>query len=223
MSGISENLEQILIELPQNVKLVAVSKTKPIEDITEAYRTGHKIFGENKVQEIIYKHEKLPKDIEWHFIGHLQRNKVKLIVQFVDMIHSVDSLRLLEKINEEARNINKIVNCLLQIHIAEEETKYGFSEDELVQLLPLPEFKTLQNIKVCGLMSMATYTNDTKQIYREFKYLSDLFKTIKDIYFTDNEYFKEISIGMSGDYKIAVDCGSTMVRIGSNIFGERNY
>jgi pyridoxal phosphate enzyme (YggS family) len=222
MSGISENLEQILIELPQNVKLVAVSKTKPIEDITEAYRTGHKIFGENKVQEIVYKHEKLPKDIEWHFIGHLQRNKVKLIVQFVDMIHSVDSLRLLEKINEEARNINKIVNCLLQIHIAEEETKYGFSEDELVQLLPLSEFNNLQNIKVCGLMSMATYTNDTKQIYREFKYLSDLFKTIKDNYFTDNEYFKEISIGMSGDYKIAVDCGSTMVRIGSNIFGERN-
>jgi PLP dependent protein len=223
MVNIAENIKHITSELPQNVKLVAVSKTKSVEEIMQAYQTGHRIFGENKVQEIIKKHELLPKDIDWHFIGHLQRNKVKQIIPFVSLIHSVDSLRLLEKINEEAKNINKIVNCLFQIHIAQEETKFGFSQEELVQLLPSSEFKELQNIRICGLMGMATYTENIDQLKKEFSLIKTLFDTLVEIYFINNKYFKELSIGMSGDYKIAVEHGSTMVRIGSHIFGERNF
>jgi PLP dependent protein len=222
MTNIKENILRIKTSLPEHVKLVAVSKTKSPEDIMEAYKTGHRMFGENKVQELLKKYELLPKDIEWHFIGHLQRNKVKQIIPFVSLIHSVDSLRLIEKINEEATSCNKIVNCLLQIHIAQEETKFGFSEVELVQLLPSDTFKAFQNIRVCGLMGMASYTSDNQKIEEEFTSIRQLFIRIKNSYFTNKEYFKELSIGMSNDYKIACEKGSTMIRVGSDIFGERN-
>ncbi len=220
---IVENLKKIKAELPQNVKTVAVSKTKPVEDILIAYQQGHRAFGENKVQEILKKHEQLPKDIEWHFIGHLQRNKVKQLIPFIHLIHSVDSMRLLEKINEEARSYGNIINCLLQIHIASEESKFGFSKEELVQLLPSPEFKSLQNIRLCGLMGMASFTDNVDLIRKEFTYIHSLFKDIQKDYFNTNKHFMELSIGMSGDYKTAVELGSTIVRIGTGIFGERNY
>jgi len=220
---IIENYKKIKTELPLDVKMVAVSKTKPIEDIMMVYQQGHKVFGENKVQEISKKYNQLPNDIEWHFIGHLQRNKVKELIPFIHLIHSVDSMRLLEKINEEAKANGRIINCLLQVHIASEESKFGFSEEELVQLLPSPEFNSLQNIRLCGLMGMASYTDNTDLIRKEFTVIHTLFKTIQHDYFKDNKHFRELSIGMSGDYQIAVEIGSTIVRIGTGIFGERNY
>jgi pyridoxal phosphate enzyme (YggS family) len=223
MMNISGNIKKIKSELPQHVKLIAVSKTKTVEEIMQAYISGHRIFGENKVQEILKKHELMPKDIDWHFIGHLQRNKVKQIIPFISLIHSVDSFRLLEKINEEAKRIGIKVNCLFQIHIAEEETKFGFSEEELVQLLPSNEYKSLQNIIICGLMGMASYTENSDQIKKEFSIIRTLFDVLKRNYLFNNKDFKELSIGMSGDYQIAVQQGSTMVRIGSSIFGDRNY
>ena len=220
---VANKINYYLKELPKNVKLVAVSKTKPEELIMEAYNAGYKIFGENKPQDLARKYENMPKDIEWHFIGHLQTNKIKYIVPFVSLIHAVDSFKLLKAINKEAKKVNRIINCLFQIHIADEETKFGLNKQDLLEILNSNEYKKLENINICGLMGMATYTNNTNQIANEFRFLSDLKNELKEKYFTDKPNFKELSMGMSGDYKIAIEQGSTMIRIGSDIFGARNY
>ncbi len=216
--SIRENLNKIKRELPQNVTLVAVSKTKPIEDIQQAHNAGQKIFGENKVQEMTLKWEQLPKDIEWHMIGHVQRNKVKYMAPYVSLVHGVDSLKLLKEIDLQASKFNRCINCLLQIHIAEEETKFGLDSRELFELVTSDEFGRMKNVKVKGLMGMATFTDDEGQIRREFGQLNDLFKKAKELI----PEITILSMGMSGDYKIAIECGSTMVRIGSSIFGFRN-
>ena len=219
---IADNLKKIKSQLPAHVKLVVVSKTIPANGMMEAYKAGQRIFGENKVQELITKYPKLPKDIEWHMIGHLQSNKVKYIVPFVSLIHSVDSKKLLEAIDKEGNKIGRIIDCLLQVHIAAEETKFGFDEVELEALLKSDSFKMLQNVKICGLMGMATYTDDNFKIRKEFKRLADILNTLKLEYFGQNSSFKELSMGMSSDYQIAIESGSTIVRIGSEIFGKRN-
>ncbi len=221
MMNIAENINEIRRELPEGIRLVAVSKTKPNEQIMEAYEVGQRIFGENKVQDLTRKYDELPKDIEWHYIGHLQRNKVKFIAPFISLIHAVDSLRLLQKINDEALKNNRIIPCLFQIHIADEDTKFGMSKPELEALLKSEDYKKLKAVKIEGLMGMATYTQDKNQIRAEFNELAEIFNSIKTNFFLDNPDFKELSIGMSGDYKIAVECGSTMVRVGSKIFGAR--
>lgn len=221
--SIQTNIQEIKSSLPQHVTLVAVSKTHPVEIIMEAYNAGHRIFGENKVQELVPKYEAMPKDIEWHLIGHLQSNKVKYIASFVSLIHSVDGLKLLEVIDKEAQKHNRIIDCLLQIHIASEETKFGLSADELEELLSSNDFKEMKNIRVVGLMGMATFTDNMAQVRMEFKFLSTLFQSVKAKYFADKPWFKELSMGMSSDYTVAIEEGSTMVRIGSNIFGHRNY
>ncbi len=220
--NISENISKIKSEIPDNIKLVAVSKTKPNKDILEAYNNGHIIFGENKVQDLVKKYEELPKDIEWHFIGHLQSNKVKYIVPFVSLIHAVDSIKLLKTINKEANKINRQVNCLLQMHIAEEETKFGLSFDEIINILNSEEYRKSEFVKITGLMGMATNTKDTEQIHKEFAYLKSCFDEIKTDFFKNDKTFKNLSMGMSGDYKIAVEEGSNMIRVGSLIFGARN-
>lgn len=204
-------------------RLVAVSKTKPADLIQKAYDEGLRIFGENKAQELSEKHEVLPKDIEWHMIGHLQRNKVKYIAPFVALIHSVDSLRLLKEIDKQAEKNDRIIDCLLQVHIAEEDTKFGLSEEELKEMLASPEFKALKNIRVVGLMGMATFTEDQDQIRREFKSLKNIFDKLAHLETPANVSMEELSMGMSGDYEIALEEGSTLVRVGSAIFGERNY
>ncbi|MBN2893911.1 MAG: YggS family pyridoxal phosphate-dependent enzyme [Bacteroidales bacterium] len=216
-----ENFEKILAEIPKNVKLVAVSKTKSEQHIINIYNKGHKIFGENKVQELVAKFENLPKDIEWHMIGHLQTNKVKLIAPFVSLIHSVDSLKLLEEINKRALQNNRIIDCLLEIHIAKEESKFGYSQKEAMQLLNNETLDKLSNIRIVGLMGMASYTDDKDSVIKEFQSLTSFFKILKDNYPNKLPYFKEISMGMSGDYKEAIFAGATMVRIGSLIFGSR--
>ncbi|MFC2137365.1 YggS family pyridoxal phosphate-dependent enzyme [Bacteroidota bacterium] len=221
--NIKINIENIIKQLPINVKLVAISKTKPVEVIQNAYEAGHRIFGENKVQELIDKHEKLPEDIEWHMVGHLQTNKVKYIAPFISLIHSVDSFKLLKTINKEAIKENRIIKCLLQMHIAEEETKYGLSKEEIIEILDSDEYEGLKNIKVIGLMGMATFTDDEDQIRKEFRELYLTFKELKSTFYSQIDTFKEISMGMSGDYKIALEEGSTMIRLGSIIFGERIY
>ncbi|MEY1639646.1 YggS family pyridoxal phosphate-dependent enzyme [Tenuifilum osseticum] len=221
--SIPEQLEKIKNELPQHVKLIAVSKTHPVSVIMEAYNVGHKTFGENRVQELISKYDEMPKDIEWHLIGHLQTNKVKYIAPFVSLIHSVDSLKLLSVIDKEAQKCNRVIDCLLQVYIASEETKFGLSADELHELLQNPEFKQLQNVRVCGLMGMATFTDNMEQVRMEFRFLKKLFNEVKQTYFQNQPWFKELSMGMSSDYRIAIEEGSTMVRIGSNIFGHRSY
>lgn len=221
--SIAENLKNILDSLNEKAKLVAVSKTKPEADIQEAYDAGQRIFGENKAQELQRKAENLPTDIEWHMIGHLQRNKVKYIAPHVSLIHSVDSLRLLKEINKRAKQNDRIIKVLLQVHIAREEAKFGFDENEIEALLIDPEFLELQNIKVIGLMGMATNTNNTSIVENEFKGLKTLFTQLKDKFFSDDKDFCEISMGMSNDYLLAIENGSTMVRIGSSIFGTRNY
>jgi hypothetical protein len=221
MSFITENIFTLKHQLPSSVKLVAVSKTKPAADIIVAYNTGQRSFGENRVQEILNKKDLLPKDIEWHLIGHLQSNKVKYIVPFISMIQSIDSYKLLVTVNSEAMKVGRIVDCLLQIHIAVEETKFGFSMNELSENLRSADMLNLRNVRICGVMSMATFTSDTDQVKKEFRYLKDCFHSLKNKYFESVSAFKEISMGMSGDYKIAVNEGSTMVRIGSLIFGER--
>ncbi len=220
--SIKENLQQIKPTIPEHVTLVAVSKTKPNKAILEAYQAGQRVFGENKVQEITQKNESLPKDIEWHMIGHLQSNKVKYIASFVHLIHGIDSLKLLKEVNKRAKQNNRIINCLLQIHIAEEDTKFGFDEKEVKELLESENFKNLQNVKIVGLMGMATYTDDENQISKEFKSLKNLFDQLKTLN-TFNFQLSTLSMGMSGDYQIAIKEGSTMVRVGSAIFGERNY
>lgn len=220
---IRESLNQLWEELkPTNTKLIPVSKTKPNEDLMEAYDADNRIFGENKVQELVSKAEALPKDIEWHFIGHLQRNKVKYIAHFVHLIHAVDSLKLLKEINKQAIKNNRVIECLLQVHIAQEEAKFGFNFDELKQLLADPELSSLDHIKVIGLMGMATNTTNKEQIKAEFKGLKSLFEEVKISVLPDNIEMKELSMGMSGDYKLAINEGSTMVRIGSSIFGLRS-
>jgi len=205
-----------------SVKLVAVSKTKPAEDIMKLYQSGQRIFGENKVQEMVSKYEVLPKDIQWHQIGHLQKNKVKYIAPFVAMIHAVDSLELLQMINKEAAKNNRTIDVLLQFHIATEETKFGLNKDEAVQLLTSLEKEPLPNVRICGVMGMASFTEDTYLIRSEFRSLKEIFAALKSEFFMENPYFKDISMGMSGDYKIAIEEGSTMVRIGSAIFGGRH-
>ncbi|NQU32996.1 MAG: YggS family pyridoxal phosphate-dependent enzyme [Bacteroidetes bacterium] len=221
--GIRENLLSFLDTIPKSVQLVAVSKTKPNEAIKEAYDAGQRIFGENKVQDLVAKVPELPKDINWHFIGHMQTNKVKLIAPFISMIHAVDSIKLLEEINKQALKNNRTIECLLQFHIATESTKFGLNFEEATQILNNPVFYNLNNIKIVGVMGMGTYTDDTLQIKNEFKQLVNYFNLLKDNFFKDKVSFKEISMGMSGDYKIAIDEGSTMIRIGTKIFGERNY
>ncbi|MBT34280.1 MAG: YggS family pyridoxal phosphate-dependent enzyme [Thalassobius sp.] len=218
------NLDQIKTELDgTGCKLIAVSKTKPVEILTSAYQAGIRIFGENKVQEMVQKYEALPKDIEWHMIGHLQTNKVKLIAPFVSLIHSVDSIKLLKEINKRAAQNDRIIDCLFQIHIAEEETKFGLDEAELFELIESDEFNSMENIRMKGLMGMATYTTDYEQVRKEFTALKDLFNKTGSKYVADNLDFTEISMGMSNDYRIALKEGSTMIRVGSLIFGERNY
>src|SRR5690554_2457496 len=214
--NISENLKQLKNELPENVSLVAVTKTKPIEDIMEAYNAGHRVFGENKVQEMESKWQELPKDIEWHMIGHLQRNKVKYMAPFVSLIHAVDSLRLLREINKEARKNDRVINCLLQIKIAEEDSKFGMDKTEALQLLDSNDFKKFENIKIIGLMGMATFTDDEKQVSNEFKSLKTLFDSIKE-----KHNMPVLSMGMSGDYKLAIKNGSNMVQIGRASCRER--
>ncbi len=218
---LKQNFEQLLNSIPDEVKLVAVSKTKPVELIRQAYDAGHKVFGENKVQELTHKHPELPTDIEWHFIGHLQRNKVKFIAPFVHMIHSIDSFRLLREVNKEARKADRTVNCLLQFHIADEDTKFGLDMDEADEMIMSEEYKMLENINICGVMGMATFTADENMIRNEFKNLKKIFDQLKAGHFSDSESFKEISMGMSGDYNIAIEEGSTIIRVGSAIFGSR--
>ncbi|OFX24419.1 MAG: YggS family pyridoxal phosphate enzyme [Bacteroidetes bacterium GWA2_31_9b] len=221
--GISENLKYFLSkEIPPHVKLIAVSKTKPYEAIIEAYNAGHKIFGENKVQELVDKFNILPKDIEWHMIGHLQSNKVKFIAPFVHLIHGVDSFKLLQVIDKEGIKNNRIINCLIQFHIAKEETKFGFDLSESFQMIQSPIFNELKNINIVGVMGMATFTENTDTIRAEFKELVYIFNQLKNTFFLSKSDFKEISMGMSSDYKIAIEEGATIVRIGSSIFGFRN-
>ncbi len=221
--GIIENINKILEKLPKGVKLVAVSKTKPKEDILEAYEGGYRIFGENKPQELVSKYTDLPKDIEWHMIGHLQTNKVKYIAPFVSLIHAVDSVKLLNIINKEAEKNDRVIDCLLQFHIASEETKFGLSFEEGIQLLSSEEFKQMKFVRIVGVMGMATNTDNKKLVAEEFAFLRTIFNKLKIAYFSDKAYFAELSMGMSGDYEIAVQQGSTIVRVGSSIFGYRNY
>ncbi|NDP21128.1 MAG: YggS family pyridoxal phosphate-dependent enzyme [Paludibacter sp.] len=221
--SIQKNIQNIRQHIPTDVKLVCVSKFNPNEAIEEAYSCGERIFGESKVQEMCGKYESLPKDISWHFIGHLQTNKIKYIVPFVSLIHGVDSYKLLIEIDKQATKINKKVNCLLQVHIAREETKFGFSEDELIDILSGNEWKELKHIQICGLMGMATFSENQDQIRDEFRTLKYLFDKLKSDFFVNDKSFKEISMGMSDDFKLAIDEGSTMVRIGSSIFGHRLY
>jgi pyridoxal phosphate enzyme (YggS family) len=218
---VSEKIITFKKSIPNNVTLVAVSKTKPIEAILDAYEIGQRIFGENKVQELVSKYESLPKDIEWHLIGHLQTNKVKFIAPFVQLIHAVDSVRLLKEINKEAKRNNRIINCLLQFHVAKESTKYGFSIDEVTELLTSTEFHEFKHISICGIMGMATFTNDKACINLEFQTLHTYFNTLKNVFFSHQETFKELSMGMSDDFQLAIENGSTMIRIGSTLFGNR--
>ena len=212
--GIKKNLKKLLNSIPKETTLVAVSKTKPISDILVAYESGQRIFGENKVQELEMKHTKLPSDIKWHMIGHLQSNKVKYIAPFISLIHAVDSLKLLKEINRRAKQNNRIINCLLQVHIASERTKFGFEINEINEILD--KSNKFENICIKGLMGMATFTEEKSQLNSEFTKINNLFKKIK------NKKINTLSIGMSGDYELAINNGSTMIRIGSTIFGNRN-
>lgn len=219
MLSIKENLNQIQSQIPNQVTLVAVSKTKPVSDLMEAYDAGQRIFGENKIQEMAEKYEQMPKDIKWHMIGHVQRNKVKYMAEFVDLIHGVDSLKLLKEIDKQAKKYDRTIHCLLQIKIAEEDSKFGMSPKDAKALITSKEFSELKHINITGVMGMATFTDDSNQIEEEFERLTSTFKALKTI----NTSLDIISMGMSGDYLIAIERGSNMVRIGSSIFGSRNY
>ncbi|MCF8366672.1 MAG: YggS family pyridoxal phosphate-dependent enzyme [Bacteroidales bacterium] len=221
--SVADNIIKIKNELPEKVKLVAVSKTKPDSMVLEAYDVGQRIFGENKVQDLVSRQPDLPKDIQWHFIGHLQTNKVKFIAPFISMIEAVDRLKVLIEINRQALTFNRVIPCLLQFHIAEEETKFGLDIDEVKDLLESEEYGKMKNISIAGVMGMATFTDDEDQVRREFRRLRNIFRELKVTYFSEEPAFKELSMGMSGDYHIAIEEGSTMVRIGSDIFGERNF
>ncbi|SDS02464.1 hypothetical protein SAMN05216503_1729 [Polaribacter sp. KT25b] len=216
---IKENLIKIKESIPENVTLVAVSKTKPIEDLQEAYNAGQRIFGENKIQEMVDKYDALPKDIKWHMIGHLQSNKVKYMAHFVDLIHGVDKFKTLVEINKQAKKHNRVINCLLQAKIAKEDTKFGFSFDEIETVLSTEKIAELQNINVVGFMGMATFTEDEVQVSEEFLSLKNFFDKLK----AKNKFLKVLSMGMSGDYQLAIKNGSNMIRVGSSIFGNRNY
>jgi pyridoxal phosphate enzyme (YggS family) len=218
--SITNNLQSIKAALPDHITLVAVSKTKPVSDLMQAYDAGQRIFGENKIQEMADKWEQMPKDIQWHMIGHVQTNKVKFMAPFVSLIHAVDSLKLLQEINKQALKNNRIIDCLLQIYIAEEESKFGLDEAELASLLSSNEFEELKNIKIVGLMGMATFTDNKDQIKKEFTQLKTIFDKTKALTIS-NCQLETLSMGMSGDYQLAIECGSTMVRIGSSIFGGR--
>lgn len=218
-----EKYHQIQSQLPESTRLIAVSKTKPVEDIQMLYDEGQRLFGENKAQEMKAKHEVLPQDIQWHFIGHLQTNKIKYIAPYVAMIHSIDSESLLVEVNKLAAKNQRVIPCLLQFHIAAEETKFGFTLDECRTMLQGEVFPTLQNVRICGVMGMATFTDDMTQVRKEFQHLKSIFETLKADYFANQPQFKEISMGMSDDYPIAVEEGATLVRVGSKIFGARNY
>lgn len=220
--GIIENLDQIKKQIIPPVRLVAVSKTRPLEDIFAVYNAGNKIFGENKVQEIIQKQPLLPDDIEWHFIGHLQTNKVKFIASFIQMIHSIDSLKLLSEVNKQAQKYHRTIDCLFQFHIATEETKFGLNYQEAKDILESSEFNSMTNIRVCGVMGMATFSEDKRMVRNEFKSLKAAFESLKKEFFTSEPSFKEISMGMTEDFQIAIEEGSTIVRIGTALFGERN-
>ena len=220
--SIQVNLNNIKSQLPEHVTLVAVSKTKPVSDLMEAHNAGQRIFGENKIQEMVEKYEQMPKDVEWHMIGHVQRNKVKYMASFVALIHGVDNFKLLKEINKQALKHNRVINCLLQIKIASEDSKFGMTSLEAQDILNSEEFTELKNIKIIGVMGMATFTDDENQLKKEFNLLTKTFNFLKGISAKNCELVT-ISMGMSGDYKLAVDCGSTMVRVGSSIFGMRNY
>lgn len=217
--SISEKIRSIKTDIPSEVTLVAISKTKPNSDILEAYETGHRIFGENKIQEMTEKWEALPKDIEWHMVGHVQRNKVKYMAPFVKLIHAVDSLKLLKEIEKQAKKNDRQIDCLLQIKIAEEDTKFGIDVEVAKEILSSDTYSKMTHVKVVGLMGMATLTENEAKIRKEFSYLKTTFEDLKLKY----NSFTTLSMGMSGDYKIAIECGSTMIRVGSFIFGERNY
>ncbi|MCH2223836.1 MAG: YggS family pyridoxal phosphate-dependent enzyme [Crocinitomicaceae bacterium] len=218
---ISEALNIVRNKIPTNVTLVAVSKTKPVEDILTAYEANQRIFGENKVQELVEKQDALPKDIEWHMIGHLQSNKVKYIAPFIQLIHAVDSLKLLIEINKQAKKNNRTIKCLLQFHIASEDSKFGLSLSEVQEILESDQFLHLENISIVGVMGMATFTSDKEIVKEEFRTLENYFHVIQSRYFKFNDSFQHISMGMSGDYEVAIEEGSTMVRVGSSIFGSR--
>jgi len=217
--SIKQNLNQIQATLPKHVTLVAVSKTKPVSDLMEAYNAGQRIFGENKIQEMADKHQEMPKDIKWHMIGHVQTNKVKYMAEFVDLIHGVESFKLLKEINKQAKKHDRVIDCLLQIKIASEDSKFGMSIPDATALLASEDFSALKNINVIGVMGMATFTEDQNQIKQEF----DLLKSTFDSLQKSHPNLKTISMGMSGDYKLAIECGSNMIRVGSSIFGARNY
>lgn len=223
MASIKENYHHILATITEDAQLIAVSKTKPVEMLQEAYEAGARLFGENKALEMRDKHEVLPKDIQWHFIGHLQTNKIKYIAPFVALIHSIDSLNLLQGVNKEAAKNGRVIDCLLQFHIASEETKFGLSIEEAETLLQSEEYTLLKNVRIVGVMGMATNTDDMALVRKEFATLRMYRDALKAKYFADKPEFKEISMGMSGDYEIALEEGSTLVRVGSSIFGARQY
>ena len=215
-------MEKIRATVPEGVTLVAVSKTKPVSDVQEAYDAGQRIFGENHALEMRDKHEALPTDIQWHFIGHLQTNKIKYIIPFVTLIHSIDTANLLEAVNKEAQKHHRVVDCLLQFHIAQEETKFGLDLEEARELLESDAFRQMEHVRLCGVMGMATFTDDMEEVRKEFRHLKSIFNTLKNDYFAGQAQFKEISMGMSDDYPIAIEEGATMVRVGSKIFGIRS-
>ena len=221
--SITQNIQRLTAQLPQGVKLVAVSKFHPIERLQEAYDAGQRIFGENRAQELASKAPQLPSDIEWHFIGHLQKNKVRMIMPWASIIQSIDSTQLLQLVNKEAARINRHVNVLLQLHVAKEQTKSGFTIDEIFEAAEDGAFRDLSNVTICGVMAMATFTDDMEQVASEFELVRNTFLTLRDKYFSHNDAFKEISMGMSDDWRIAVEHGATLVRIGTNIFGQREY
>jgi pyridoxal phosphate enzyme (YggS family) len=221
--SIRDNILNYNNKITGNARLIAVSKTKPVEDLQEAYEAGQRLFGENKALEMRDKHEILPKDIRWHFIGHLQTNKVKYIASFVELIHSVDSLNLLKQINKEAIKNNRVIDCLLQIDIAHEETKFGLEENEAEELLSSEEFAELKNVRICGLMGIGSITDDKNKTKKEFNNLKKYFDEIKNKFFNSKSYFCELSMGMSQDFELAIEEGATLVRIGSSIFGARDY
>ena len=223
MIDVAENIKQMKKELPQSVTLVAVSKFHPTEALVAAYDAGQRVFGESRAQELVQKAATMPSDVQWHFIGHLQTNKIKYIVPYVALIHGIDSYKLLAEVDKQAAKAGKTVNCLLQLHIAREETKFGFSFDECREMLAAGEWRELKHIRICGLMGMATNTDNDEQIKTEFCSLSSFFNEVKAKWFADAESFRELSMGMSHDYHEAIAAGSTLIRVGSKIFGERNY
>jgi len=220
-TGIAQNLTRLKESLPVGCRLVAVSKTHPVDTLQKAYDAGQREFGENKVQELVPKYEMLPKDIVWHMIGHLQSNKVKYIAPFVSLIHSIDSFKLLEEVNRQGAKVDRVIPCLLQVHIAEEETKFGFSREELVEVMSSGKIQALASVRIQGLMGMATFTEHVEQVHKEFRTLRTLFDELRQITLPPNVEMKDLSMGMSGDYEIAIQEGSTMVRVGSAIFGRR--